>query len=256
MTMNENKQLRDNLRQVLAYCDELGYELGFAGVEAKQALECRDKQAEPVAWLCEWWDGWQQYHDATDPLPDAWDDTPDKITPLYTHPAQPVQPAGEQELRYTADRALAECPCCGSLDVGGVHDTVNCYGCGLTVTAPRPLQNAINKWNQRTNKAPAPAGAQEPRYWVHNFGDEDGCEEFFDHPTGSDCPDCVPLYLAPPAVAINEQLLEALRDFSNYVRTEQSSTDGHVQYSNTQINRLAFKARSAIAAADAAKGGV
>lgn len=52
-----------------------------------------------------------------------------------------------------------------------------------------------------------------------------------------------------PAVAVNEQLLEALRDFSNYVRTEQSSTDGHVQYSNTQINRLAFKARSAIAAA-------
>lgn len=73
------------------------------------------------------------------------------------YPAQPVQPAGAQELRYTADRALAECPCCGSLDVGGVHDTVNCYGCGLTVTAPRPLQNAINKWNQRTNKAPAAA---------------------------------------------------------------------------------------------------
>lgn len=77
--------------------------------------------------------------------------------------AEPVQPAGAQELRYTADRALAECPCCGSLDVGGVHDTVNCYGCGLTVTAPRPLQNAINKWNQRTNKATAPAGVQGER---------------------------------------------------------------------------------------------
>lgn len=59
-----------------------------------------------------------------------------------------------------------------------------------------------------------------------------------------------------PAVAVNEQLLEALRDFSNYVRTEQSSTDGHVQYSNTQINRLVFKVRHAIAAAEAAKGGV
>lgn len=65
------------------------------------------------------------------------------------------------------------------------------------------------------------------------------------------------LYSAPPAAAINEQLLEALNDFSNYVRTEQSSTDGQVQYSNTQINRLAFKARAAIAAAEAekAKGG-
>lgn len=65
------------------------------------------------------------------------------------------------------------------------------------------------------------------------------------------------LYTHPaPAVAVNEQLLEALRDFSNYVRTEQSSTDGHVQYSNTQINRLVFKVRHAIAAAEAAKGGV
>ncbi len=65
-----------------------------------------------------------------------------------------------------------------------------------------------------------------------------------------------PVYAQAPVVAVNEQLLEALRDFSNYVHAEQSSTDGHVQYSNTQINRLAFKARSAIAAAEAAKGGV
>lgn len=60
----------------------------------------------------------------------------------------------------------------------------------------------------------------------------------------------------PPADVVRE-LVEALNDFSNYVRTEQSSTDGQVQYSNTQINRLAFKARAAIAAAEAekAKGG-
>lgn len=38
---------------------------------------------------------------------------------------------------------------------------------------------------------------QEPRYWVHDFGDEDGGTEFFDHPTGSDCSGCVPLYLHP-----------------------------------------------------------
>lgn len=46
-------------------------------------------------------------------------------------------------------------------------------------------------------------------------------------------------------------LLEALRDFSEYVRAEQSSTDGQVHYSNTQINRLVFKARAAIAKATA-----
>lgn len=44
-------------------------------------------------------------------------------------------------------------------------------------------------------------------------------------------------------------LLDALRDFSDYVRTEQNATDGQVQYSNTQINRLVFKARAAIAEA-------
>lgn len=63
-------------------------------------------------------------------------------------------------LRYTSDGALAECPCCGSLDVGGAHDTVNCYGCGLTVTKPRPLQNAIDAWNARTVRQQAPQAEQ------------------------------------------------------------------------------------------------
>lgn len=55
-----------------------------------------------------------------------------------------------------------------------------------------------------------------------------------------------------PDVALTEvlrELVEALNDFSNYVHAEQSSTDGHVQYSNTQIIRLAFKARSALKSA-------
>jgi len=56
--------------------------------------------------------------------------------------------------RYTSDGALAECPCCGSLDVGGAHDTVHCYGCGLTVSKPRPLENAIEAWNRRPAIAP------------------------------------------------------------------------------------------------------
>jgi hypothetical protein len=44
-------------------------------------------------------------------------------------------------------------------------------------------------------------------------------------------------------------LLAALKEFSDYVHAEQCSTDGAVTYSNTQINRLAFLARSAIASA-------
>lgn len=58
------------------------------------------------------------------------------------------------------------------------------------------------------------------------------------------------LYAEPPVAEINTELLEALRDFSDYVHTEQCATDGSVQYSNTQINRLAFKARAAIAKAE------
>jgi hypothetical protein len=58
------------------------------------------------------------------------------------------------ELRYTSDGALAECPCCGSLDVGGAHNTVHCYTCDLTIKRVGPLQNAIDAWNRRTGAAP------------------------------------------------------------------------------------------------------
>lgn len=61
-------------------------------------------------------------------------------------------------LRYTSDGELAECPCCGSLDVGGAHDTVNCYSCGLQITKPRPLQNAADAWNKRATLKAQPSG--------------------------------------------------------------------------------------------------
>lgn len=54
--------------------------------------------------------------------------------------------------RRTDDRNLAECPLCGSLDVGGAHGTVSCYGCGLQITMPAPLQNAIDAWNTFTER--------------------------------------------------------------------------------------------------------
>ena len=47
-----------------------------------------------------------------------------------------------------------------------------------------------------------------------------------------------------------DELLAALRDFSEYVHFEQCATDGAVQYCTSQINRLAFKARAAIAKAE------
>jgi len=55
--------------------------------------------------------------------------------------------------RRTDGGHLAECPMCGSLDIGGATDTVNCYGCGLQITKPRPLQNAVDAWNTRGGKS-------------------------------------------------------------------------------------------------------
>lgn len=54
-------------------------------------------EQEPVAWLCEW-DNWTQYHDAETPLPDKWDDEPpNRIAPLYTHPAEVLQDRQDAE---------------------------------------------------------------------------------------------------------------------------------------------------------------
>ena len=43
-----------------------------------------------------------------------------------------------------------------------------------------------------------------------------------------------------------KELEQALRDFSDYVRTEQCSTDGQVTYSTSTINHHAFIARKAL----------
>ena len=50
-------------------------------------------------------------------------------------------------------------------------------------------------------------------------------------------------------IAAAPELLEALRAFSDYVRSTQCATDGPVMFSNGQIAALAFKARAAIAKA-------
>ena len=48
---------------------------------------------------------------------------------------------------------------------------------------------------------------------------------------------------------VNQELLEVLKAFSDYVRDEQNSTDGAVTYSTTAINHWAFLARAATAKA-------
>lgn len=56
--------------------------------------------------------------------------------------------------------------------------------------------------------------------------------------------DCVDNFNA--LMSERNELLAVLQKFSDYVRTEQSSTDGAVTYSTTTINHFAFLARDAI----------
>lgn len=104
------------------------------------------------------------------------------------------QQAEQEPLRYTGDKELAECPCCGSLDVGGVGGStsiqegiayVNCYACGLELKRKGTLAEACAAWNRRTR--PPAAAEQEPyaicceRCGVLKFGAPRQCPGGADH---------------------------------------------------------------------------
>ena len=86
---------------------------------------------------------------------------------------EPEQPAtSARPIKYTLDLTLAECPCCGSLDVGGVGGEasieevpaiVNCYSCGLQLRKRGTLKEACDAWNTRTGKVPADQSLREIR---------------------------------------------------------------------------------------------
>lgn len=87
---------------------------------------------------------------------------------LTTQAAYEAFKAGRpRELRFTHDGALAECPCCGSLDVGGAGQTVHCQHCGLQLHKEGPLQNAIDAWNTRAGAVPAPV--ELPAEWKDTY---------------------------------------------------------------------------------------
>jgi hypothetical protein len=98
---------------------------------------------------------------------------------------------GGDAVRYTSDGALAECPCCGSLDVGGAHDTVHCYKCGLSMKHPPPLQNAADAWNRRPDRlsrTAAPDVLNEAAFdrGQNNPGLEDALRQSQIHLNGTD----------------------------------------------------------------------
>lgn len=61
---------------------------GFIRTQLETGGEgCRmSDQIKATAWRCTWDSEWVQYHDASDPMPEKWDDAPDfveALTPLY-----------------------------------------------------------------------------------------------------------------------------------------------------------------------------
>lgn len=67
---------------------------------------------EPAAWHC-YWRGdndstsWDQWHDASDPMPEKWDsEAPDEVTPYYT---------ADQMRAYAAEQVAAERERCASI---------------------------------------------------------------------------------------------------------------------------------------------
>lgn len=58
-------------------------------------------------------------------------------------------------LRWTHDNALAECPCCKSLDVGAAGSIAHCYKCGLKVKGNNH-HDTLNRWNTRGGILQAP----------------------------------------------------------------------------------------------------
>jgi hypothetical protein len=59
--------------------------------------EVRQAHPEPVAYFCEWFEAdgsnsWDEFRHADD-MPDEWEDTPNKVTPLYAAPPVPADAA-------------------------------------------------------------------------------------------------------------------------------------------------------------------
>lgn len=80
----------DEIERIAKAGDPWGYAATPANVLAliAEVRALRETLSHPIAWRCDW-DGrdgtgvWHQYHDAEDPLPEAWDDEVPVITPLY-----------------------------------------------------------------------------------------------------------------------------------------------------------------------------
>ena len=106
--MDDTRDIVKRLRIIAAGDDsEASFAASTAAAEITRLRALAAQVPQPVAWLCEWIDPedqsitWHQYHDASDPMPDKWDDPPQRVTPLAaapgaSPPASPQAPADTQ----------------------------------------------------------------------------------------------------------------------------------------------------------------
>lgn len=94
---------------------------------------------EPAAWHC-YWRGdndsvsWDQWHDASDPMPATWDDgdAPDEVTPHYT---------ADQIRAYAAQQVAAERERCITAVFAWAHDQQP----GAMFSAPAAVERIVKR---------------------------------------------------------------------------------------------------------------
>lgn len=76
----------------------------------------------------------------------SWDES-DRNLRIAKHIVD-LQNASLKPIKWTHDKALAQCPCCASADVGAAGLIAHCYKCGLEIRGDSH-QHTLDKWNTR-----------------------------------------------------------------------------------------------------------
>lgn len=232
-----------------AVCDRRFLDPRTAKEAWDAALDWARTQEEPYTYIYEFHSSVFGIHRAFSPS--SWNGLqPSRAIPVFTHPA-PAQPVTVVAKNATGETAMGYPIPLHKGDTVKVDQKITFTTDGQGRTPAQPAAN--------TPEALRLADDLDEYADINSAegGDSDVCETEWKAARelrrlhGESEALKANMSAAQPAVV--QQLADALQDFSDYVHIEKSSTDGAIQYSNTQINRLAFKARDALAAWEANK---